>query len=433
MQERKLPATLRFMLAARRSELLRLEDLSQTCALVTRISQLVHALQKERGYSNLYLSSQATHLCARLESLSQAAASLEQELRAALEQIDQDGLGAGEKTRLFTRIAHALHLLDELPALRRRVLERRTSAQDATATLARLIGSLLAVVFEAADSAVDPDITRCLVALFNFMQGKELAGQERALGVAGFACGYFTEEQLERLNHLQECQERSFSTFSRFASPAAMQQWQSLCTSASNLQACRLREIARSTHAEAKLDTQLGELWFELHTQRIDLMQGIESHLEQELLQRCQLGMQRIRQELHSHRRVLENLSDLQFHEEQARLFSVHSSELDSPPADGLGGNLARSTLDLLQQQAQRLQLMQDELREARQALEERKLIERAKQLLIRQQGFSESDAYAWLRQAAMNQGLQLEEVAQRLLAASAESQAQQPRARLRH
>src|SRR3990167_3764340 len=48
MHERKMPATLRFMLAARRSELLGLEDPAQTCELVTRISQLVHALQKER-------------------------------------------------------------------------------------------------------------------------------------------------------------------------------------------------------------------------------------------------------------------------------------------------------------------------------------------------------------------------------------------------
>ncbi len=35
----------------------------------------------------------------------------------------------------------------------------------------------------------------------------------------------------------------------------------------------------------------------------------------------------------------------------------------------------------------------------------------------MRQQGFSEGEAYSWLRQAAMNQGLRLEEVAQRLLA----------------
>jgi AmiR/NasT family two-component response regulator len=113
---------------------------------------------------------------------------------------------------------------------------------------------------------------------------------------------------------------------------------------------------------------------------------------------------------------------------EQARLFSVHSSDLDSPAEEGPGANLARSTLDLLQSQTQRLQGMHDELREARQALDERKLVERAKQLLIKQQGCSESEAYARLRQAAMNQGLRLDEVAQRLLALNAEPQAAKAR-----
>ena len=420
MQPRALPATLRFMLAARRSELLALEDLAQTCTLVTRISQLVHALQKERGYSNLYLSIDAPHQRQYLDSLSEATALLELELRNELEHLDQNSAGSADKARLFTRIAHALHYLDELPGLRRRVREHRISAQDATAALVRLIGSLLAVVFEAADSALDPQITHCLVALFNFMQGKELAGQERALGVTGFASGYFETELLERLEHLQECQERSFSTFSRFASPAAQSLWQALGASDSHRQACQLRDIARRTHAGAKVDGHLSELWFELHTQRIDLMQGIESHLEQELLQCCQQSMQRIRNDLHSHRRLLESLSGIQASTEQARLFSVHSSDLDSPRPDTPSSAMALSTLELLQHQALRLQGMHDELREARQALDERKQVERAKQQLIRQLGCSESEAYAQLRQAAMNQGLRLEEVAQRFLAANA-------------
>ena len=38
------------------------------------------------------------------------------------------------------------------------------------------------IIFEAADIASDPTITRLLVALFNFMQAKEYAGQERAWG-----------------------------------------------------------------------------------------------------------------------------------------------------------------------------------------------------------------------------------------------------------
>ena len=264
MHGRKMPATLRFMLASRRSELLGLEDLARTCELVTRISQLVHALQKERGYSNIYLSGNAAHQRQQLDVLSLEAEALEREVRLDLDRIDLDAVSTADKTRLFTRIAYALHSLDELPALRRRIREHAISMQDATATLVRLIGGLLAVVFEAADTAADPDITRCLVALFNFMQGKELAGQERALGVVGFASGYFRADMLERLEHLLEGQERCFATFSRFASPAAQALWQALCASETNINACRLRDIARRTSPGAAVEPQLCELWFEL-------------------------------------------------------------------------------------------------------------------------------------------------------------------------
>jgi hypothetical protein len=432
MHTRRLPATLRFMLAARRSELLGLEDLAQTCGLVTRISQLVHALQKERGYSNVYLGGDTPNQRLQLDNLSQETEQLERQLHDELQRFDHNGLGALGKTRLLTRIAHALHGLDELPRLRRQIRERQISAQTATNALVRLIGNLLTVVFEAADSASDPDITRCLVALFNFMQGKELAGQERALGVIGFANSYFQSELLESLERLVEGQERSFSTFSRFANPTAQDLWLVLCASQPHSQACRLREIARCTDAGAKVAPQLSELWFELHTQRIDLMKGIETHLEQALLHCCQQNMQRIRKELHSHRRLLEGLCAQQA-VEQARLFSVYSSNLNIPPEEGISSHLTRSTLELLQDQNLRLQDMHEELREARQALEERKQVDRAKLLLIKQRGCSESEAYAWLRQSAMIQGLRVEKVAQGLLSLDNEPASRPSRPRPRH
>jgi hypothetical protein len=411
-----MPATLRFMLASRRSELLGLEDLARTCELVTRISQLVHALQKERGYSNIYLSGNAAHQRQLLDVLSLEAEALEREVRLDLERIDLDAVSSADKTRLFTRIAYALHSLDELPALRRRIREHTVSMQDATATLVRLIGGLLAVVFEAADTAADPDITRCLVALFNFMQGKELAGQERALGVLGFASGYFRSDMLERLEHLLEGQERCFTTFDRFASAGAQERWRSLCASEVNTHACRLRDIARRTSAGAAVEPQLCELWFELHTHRIDAMQQVETRLEQDLLQQCRYSIERIRRDLQNHRKLLDGIADMHAAAEQAKLFNVQTSDLDTPPPDGMTAMVARSTLELLLTQSVRLQCLNEELREARQALDERKQVERAKQQLMRQQGCSEGDAYNWLRQTAMNQGLRLEEVAQRLL-----------------
>jgi response regulator NasT len=59
------------------------------------------------------------------------------------------------------------------------------------------------------------------------------------------------------------------------------------------------------------------------------------------------------------------------------------------------------------------------ELADARNQLEERKVVDRAKGLLMSRQGLSEQDAYARLRKAAMDKGIRLSEVAQRLIDAA--------------
>lgn len=56
------------------------------------------------------------------------------------------------------------------------------------------------------------------------------------------------------------------------------------------------------------------------------------------------------------------------------------------------------------------------ELDSARDELQERKLIERAKGLLMQRQGLSEPEAYARLRKAAMNKGMKLGEMAQQMI-----------------
>ena len=56
------------------------------------------------------------------------------------------------------------------------------------------------------------------------------------------------------------------------------------------------------------------------------------------------------------------------------------------------------------------------ELADAKTQLNERKLIERAKGILMSRQGCNEADAYARLRKTAMDKGLRLAEVAQRVI-----------------
>ena len=62
---------------------------------------------------------------------------------------------------------------------------------------------------------------------------------------------------------------------------------------------------------------------------------------------------------------------------------------------------------------------MRDELAETKRALEERKLIDRAKGLLMKARGIGEDEAYALLRKTAMDKGKKISDVAAALVTAA--------------
>ena len=407
-----------FMLAARRCEMHGLQSLELTCAMVAGVSRLVHALQRERGFSNVYLGGDGERYRTGLDDLTADSRQQEQAVRQDLARMDLEADCGADKARLFNRIAFVLHCLDGVPQLRQKIRDRRLTPLESTQAFSRPIGGLLAVVFEAADTAVDPQVTRALVALFNFMQGKELAGQERATGVAGFAAGQFDAAQLQRLQHLDDGQRRCFATFEECAEPKVLRAWTSLCGEPLVEEIGRLRQVAARSSQAAPITAALGEVWFELASRRIDGMKQIEDLMTERLHQMCHAKIEQARADLDNHRALLKRLASLDEPHDQpsARLFSVQASELDTPPADNLGSHVHRSVLDVLHAQSQRLQTLTDELEAARRSLSERKLIERAKAALMREHGLSDDDAYRMLQNAAMERGQRLADVAQTIV-----------------
>lgn len=82
----------------------------------------------------------------------------------------------------------------------------------------------------------------------------------------------------------------------------------------------------------------------------------------------------------------------------------------------GLAPERIRPILDVAMARFQHEQDLRRELADARTELRERKTIDRAKGLLMQRQGLSEQQAYDRLRKTAMDRGLKLGEVAQRML-----------------
>jgi len=86
---------------------------------------------------------------------------------------------------------------------------------------------------------------------------------------------------------------------------------------------------------------------------------------------------------------------------------------------DGLQMNRIKPVLDTAIARFQVMRQMRSELNAAKKALEDRKTIERAKGILMRQRSMSEDDAYKLMRQKAMDQGRKIIDVAQALVTAA--------------
>ena len=107
---------------------------------------------------------------------------------------------------------------------------------------------------------------------------------------------------------------------------------------------------------------------------------------------------------------------------DQSDTASIQAS-VDAGVSAYIVGNLQKdrikTILDLCISRFNAFSRLQDELERTKSALEERKVIDRAKGILMKAKNMSEEDAYALLRKTAMNEKKKIAEVAQSVIIAS--------------
>jgi response regulator NasT len=86
---------------------------------------------------------------------------------------------------------------------------------------------------------------------------------------------------------------------------------------------------------------------------------------------------------------------------------------------DGLRKERVKPILDMAISRFNAFARLTRELEDARSALEDRKIIDQAKAILMKSRGLDEADAYALMRRTAMNQNRKLVEIAQSLVTAA--------------
>ncbi|TCQ92666.1 methyl-accepting chemotaxis protein [Pseudomonas sp. JUb52] len=245
-----------------------LENLDHTMtasATAQGVSALITRLQRERGASGLFLSSDGMALRDELRTYRQDSDQAQHALRALVVSDD-------------AAIQPVLKILDGLPDWRTKVDGRTVSGTQSSAAYTEMIQALIGYNGQLEAGVGDPAIKRALNALNLFVEMKERAGRERALlGIA------FSKNRLELPILVQIA--RNLGEFTAYAdafrqrsAPEVIQRFESILQQPGALELAQLQRRALYTTPGKPLNVQ-PETWFTLATQRIDQLGTLETEL----------------------------------------------------------------------------------------------------------------------------------------------------------
>ncbi len=248
------------------------QAVAEVVELAPVISGLVHELQKERGTSAGYIGSKGAKFTA---SISERRADTDRALadfRSALPEARGPLAFLGFEDP-FGQVRRELEKLD---GIRQQVDRFSLRVPQMAGYYTPLIAKLLSMVESVALITDDGRVVRSLTAYMAFLQGKERAGIERAMGATGFGGGKFSEGVYRKFVGLGAMQTAFGSVFDRFGSEAEKAAWKTVNAGSEQERVNEMRKIAHKGPFGGDISVISGPDWFQASTARIDKMKDVE-------------------------------------------------------------------------------------------------------------------------------------------------------------
>lgn len=265
-------------------EALKLNKQLQTqIAVSTKLSLLVHEMQKERGLSAGFLASKG--------------ASFAEELKGQRELTDKalaDFTLSVETSDLTKEYKELLQLgFNELKGLNtiRQNADTNKDNPPTAATISyytKTIASLLHSIVESAKLVDESQITRLMFAYMNFLYAKESAGLERATANAIFAANApASNAQYQTFISLLAKQEVYNNVFLNFGDEKSITLFNNSLNNKSFQQVDLMRDILKQKYQQGDYGIKAKE-WFDIITSKINILKSIEDSAAANLSQEIQ-------------------------------------------------------------------------------------------------------------------------------------------------
>ena len=254
--------------------------LEKDVILSTKISALVHELQKERGATAGFIGSQGKKFREELSAQRRLTDEKLSQFRSELKKINIDRYPEEIKLRL-TQINSMLSRLNDM---RSRVDSLSVSLKEPIGYYTELNAKLLSVIASFSKFSSNAEVTKQLFAYVNFLLAKERMGIERAVLSAVFSKGSFTPDLFEKFVSLLSQQKAFFTSFKMTAPDKFLEIFKSTVRGNPVSEVERMEKLAfkLARGEEVSVDPTY---WFKTMTEKINLLKKTEDLFSQLLVE----------------------------------------------------------------------------------------------------------------------------------------------------
>lgn len=257
-----------------------MDSLQELADLAPTISALVHELQKERGTSAVFIGSKGTKFVEELPQQWALSSEKKADLEKAFAAFDAQSFGPN----IVNKVAAAEDMLGNLAETRKGVEALSITVPEMAGYYTPTIAKLLKIVEEMAVLSTNANVTKSITAYTSFLQGKERAGIERAMGGAGFGAGVFKPGIYRNFLQLIAMQNTFLATFDIYATQEERDFLTATVVGEDVDEVNRMRKIAIESPITNTVEGITGPYWFGTITKKIDLLKVVEDKVASDLV-----------------------------------------------------------------------------------------------------------------------------------------------------
>ncbi|MFK5985036.1 MAG: nitrate- and nitrite sensing domain-containing protein [Pseudomonadota bacterium] len=261
---------------AKNTNLIKLEQLAH---LGTKLSAMVHELQKERGMTAGFIGSKGNKFSEKLPQQRKNTDKRHLELSEFINNFEVKNYAA----KLSSQLNRAQQMLAQLGNKRQSVSALSITTKQAIGFYTNTNALLLGIVELLPSLSESGAISTQAAAYISFLQGKERAGIERAVMTSTFAANKFADGIYTKFLQLVNQQDTYMNVFLAFSSADVISNYQQKMSASEVAEVERMRALAVSKAITGDFNID-PDYWFKTITAKINLLKNQEDDLSKAMI-----------------------------------------------------------------------------------------------------------------------------------------------------